>query len=154
MKPKAIWTIGYEGASIGAFIDTLRHAGVELVLDIGAAPVSRKKGFSKNQLAAHLASAGLGYRYLRGLGTPKRARDPARSGDLSPSSMFRAHMDEPQALVDLGAAEKLAKEWPICLLCLERDPLHCHRLIGAEHMATKPGQTIEPLFVKPNYPSK
>jgi uncharacterized protein (DUF488 family) len=52
----------------------LRKAGVALVLDIRAAPVSRKKGFSKTPLAKHLAEAGIGYRHLRGLGTPKHGR--------------------------------------------------------------------------------
>jgi uncharacterized protein (DUF488 family) len=44
MRPKAISTIGYEGGTVDAFLRTLREAGVELVLDIRAAPVSRKKG--------------------------------------------------------------------------------------------------------------
>jgi len=44
------------------------------VLDIRAAPVSRKKGFSKTPLAQHLSEAGMGYRHLRGLGTPKQGR--------------------------------------------------------------------------------
>ena len=49
-----IFTIGYEGATVDGFIGALRKAGVALVLDIRAAPVSRKKGFSKNPLAQHL----------------------------------------------------------------------------------------------------
>ena len=105
MRPKAICTIGYEGGTVDAFLRTLREAGVELVLDIRAAPVSRKKGFSKNQLAAHLAEAGIGYRHLRGLGTPKRGREAARGGDLeSFERIFREHMEEPEALLDLGEA--------------------------------------------------
>jgi uncharacterized protein (DUF488 family) len=95
MRPGAICTIGYEGGTVAAFIRALKDAGVELVLDIRAAPVSRKKGFSKNQLAAHLSEAGIGYRHLRGLGTPKRGRDAARGGDLeSFECIFLAHMDE------------------------------------------------------------
>ena len=65
MRPKAISTIGYEGGTVDAFLRTLREAVVELVLDIRAAPVSRKSGFSMNQLAANLAEAGFGYRHLR-----------------------------------------------------------------------------------------
>lgn len=76
-----IFTIGYEGASVPAFIAALRDAGVALVLDIRAAPVSRKKGFSKTPLAQHLSEAGIGYRHMRGLGTPKQGREAARSGD-------------------------------------------------------------------------
>jgi uncharacterized protein (DUF488 family) len=48
VRPKAICTIGYEGGTVAGFIRALKGAGVELVLDIRAAPVSRKKGFSKN----------------------------------------------------------------------------------------------------------
>ena len=53
MRPRAICTIGYEGGTVAGFIRTLKDAQVELILDIRAATVSRKKGFSKNQLAAH-----------------------------------------------------------------------------------------------------
>ena len=105
MQPEAIFTIGYAGTSIAAFIRTLRQAGIALVLDIRAVPVSRKKGFSKHQLAAHLSEAGIGYRHLRGLGTPKRGRDAAKAGDLASfERIFLEHMGEPEALLDLGEA--------------------------------------------------
>jgi uncharacterized protein (DUF488 family) len=54
-KATAIYTIGYEGASVDAFMAALRKAGVALVLDIRAAPVSGRKDFSKTPLAQHLA---------------------------------------------------------------------------------------------------
>jgi hypothetical protein len=95
-----IFTIGYEGASVPAFIAALRDAGVALVLDIRAAPVSRKKGFSKTHLAQHLSEAGIGYRHMRGLGTPKQGREAARSGDHdSFERLFRNHLEEPEALL-------------------------------------------------------
>ncbi len=118
-----IFTIGYEGASVEVFIAALRKAGVALVLDIRAVPVSRKKGFSKTPLAKHLAEAGIGYRHLRGLGTPKHGREAARSGDHEAfERIFRTHLEEPEALLDLGEALSLAQAQAICLLCLERDP--------------------------------
>jgi uncharacterized protein (DUF488 family) len=148
MPSPAIFTIGYEGASVASFLQTLRNAGVRLVLDIRAVPVSRKKGFSKTQLAGHLAAAGIGYRHLRGLGTPKRGREAARSGKIDEfERIFRSHLEEPEALLDLSEAEALAKIEPVCLLCLERDPYHCHRLIVALCMAQDTGQEISHLFV-------
>jgi uncharacterized protein (DUF488 family) len=147
---EAIRTIGYEGATVGAFTAALAQAGVELVLDIRAAPISRKKGFSKNQLAAHLAEAGIAYRHLRGLGTPKRGREAARAGDLETfEQVFREHMTGPEALLDLGEAIALCQERAICLLCLERNPEHCHRLIVAKRMAEQTGQELHHLFVQP-----
>jgi D-serine deaminase-like pyridoxal phosphate-dependent protein len=64
------------------------------------APVSRKKGFSKTRLAAHLTEAGIGYRHLRGRGTPQRGRDAARAGDVESFERIFLAMDEPEALLD------------------------------------------------------
>ena len=146
-KQHPIFTIGYEGASVAAFVAALREAGVALVLDIRAAPVSRKKGFSKTPLAQHLSEAGIGYRHMRGLGTPKQGRQAARSGDHDAfERIFRDHLEEPEALLDLGETLGLAAAQPVCLLCLERDPEQCHRLIVAERMAKEGGQPIRHLF--------
>jgi uncharacterized protein (DUF488 family) len=148
VRPKAICTIGYEGGTVASLIRALKDAGVELVLDIRAAPVSRKKGFSKNQLAAHLADAGIGYRHLRGLGTPKRGREAARARDVeSFERIFLEHMEEPEALLDLGEAIALAKAQPVCLLCLERDPEYCHRSIVGNRMVAETSQKLRHLFV-------
>jgi uncharacterized protein (DUF488 family) len=148
LRKGPIFTIGYEGASVEGFTAALRRARVALVLDIRAAPVSRKKGFSKTPLAKHLAEAGIGYRHLRGLGTPKHGREAARSGDHEAfERIFRTHLEEPEALLDLGQALSLAQAQAICLLCLERDPEQCHRLIVAERMARESGQGIRHLFV-------
>jgi len=143
-----VCTIGYEGASIADVIAALRDAGVSLVLDIRAAPVSRKKGFSKNPLAAHLREAGIEYRHLRGLGTPKAGREAARGGDhVTFEEIFRAHMEEPEAMLDLSDAMTLARQEPVCLLCFERDPKDCHRLIVAHRLAAEAGLQIRHLFV-------
>ena len=102
-----IFTIGYEGATVDGFIGALRKARVALVLDIRAAPVSRKKGFSQEPLAQHLSEAGTGYRHLRGLGTPKQGREAARSGDhQSFERIFRHHLEEPEALLELGRSSR------------------------------------------------
>lgn len=147
-KP-AIYTIGYEGATMAGFIGALKKAGVKLVLDVRAVPASRKKGFSKSPLAAHLKDSGIAYRHLRGLGTPKRGREAARSGDLETfEAVFRAHLDEPDAVLDFGEACELALAEPVCLLCMERDPQRCHRLIVAERMAAQTGQAINHLFAE------
>lgn len=144
-----IFTIGYEGASMDAFISALREARVVLVLDIRAAPVSRKKGFSKTPLAQHLAATGIGYRHLRGLGTPKQGREAARAGDHETfERIFRHHLEEPEALLDLGEALSLAQAQAVCLLCLEREPEQCHRLIVAKRMSKESGQEIRHLFVE------
>src|SRR5262245_36813775 len=81
-------------------------------------------------------------------GTSKRGREAARSGDVERfERIFLEHMEEPEALVDLGEAIALAKAQPVCLLCLERDPEHCHRMIVGSRMVAKTGQKLRHLFV-------
>jgi uncharacterized protein (DUF488 family) len=136
-------TIGYEGTTIDAMLDTLLGARVGLLIDVRALAASRKPGFSKRQLAAALDERGIGYVHLRPLGTPKPGRDAVRAGHPERmATIFRAHMrgDEPQAV--LAEAMALARAQRCCLLCFERDPAHCHRRIVAEMIQ---GQTRQPI---------
>ncbi len=52
---QTIATIGYEGSTIEDFVAALRHASINVLIDVRELPLSRKKGFSKNQLAGVLA---------------------------------------------------------------------------------------------------
>src|SRR3546814_12565827 len=75
-----IFTIGYEGATQDEVIAALRAAGVTMLADVRAVPLSRRPGFSKNILAAGLREAGIGYVGLKALGTPAAGREAARKG--------------------------------------------------------------------------
>jgi uncharacterized protein (DUF488 family) len=49
-----IATIGYEGSTIDDFVVALLHVSIDVLIDVRDLPLSRKKGFSKNQLAGAL----------------------------------------------------------------------------------------------------
>jgi uncharacterized protein (DUF488 family) len=135
----SLFTIGYEGSTQPAVIAALREAGVARLIDVRAVPQSRKPGFSKRLLAASVTAAGMQYTHLRALGTPKPGRDAVRHG--RPEEMrriFLEHMQEPAAQAELAQAAALAAEGPVCLLCFEHDPAHCHRTIIAELLGRAP----------------
>ena len=139
----ALLTIGYEGSTLADVLAALGRAEVALLIDVRAVPRSRKPGFSGRMLAASAEAAGIGYRHLQRLGTPKPGRDAARAGDVAGmAAIFNAHMagDEPQAA--LAEATALAQERRACLLCFERDPHFCHRTIVAGLVAARTGQEI------------
>ena len=141
-------TIGYEGCTIDGVLDTLRAAGVGLLIDVRAVPASRKPGFSKRQLAAGLDAAGIRYVHLQGLGTPKPGRDAARAG--RPDRMeviFREHMTSDRAQAELAEAKVLARGNRACLLCFERDHNQCHRRLVAEMITEETGQPVIHLAV-------
>ena len=72
-----IYTIGYAGFSIGAFVDTLRGHGVSALVDVRSSPFSGyHQDYNKDQLERTLHSARIYYRsYAREFG----ARQPERS---------------------------------------------------------------------------
>lgn len=128
-------TIGYQGATIAAFVRTLVEAEVDHLIDVRAVPLSRKPGFSKRQLAAELEMAGLRYSSLRGLGTPRAGRDAARRGDVATMrAIFARQLETAEAARDLDVARAIAGGSAACLVCFERDPHSCHRLAVAEAM--------------------
>jgi uncharacterized protein (DUF488 family) len=145
---RTISTIGYEGSTIDDFITALRHASIDVLVDVRDLPLSRKKGFSKNQLSEALAAAGIEYVHLRGLGDPKAGRKAARAGKYREfRRIFHRHMETDAALRDINVAAELVSARRACLMCFECNHAQCHRSIVAEQLATITQLTVTPLNV-------
>jgi uncharacterized protein (DUF488 family) len=131
MNPLA--TIGYERDTQAGVIDRLKAAGVEVLIDVRAVAASRRAGFSKTLLAASLAEAGIEYRHLRQLGTPKPGRDAARHGRIDEMhAIYEEHLAEPAAQLQLTEAVEIARDHRAALLCFEAEAARCHRRIVAD----------------------
>ena len=125
-----IFTIGYEGATVPEFIAALQMAGVEQVIDVRALPLSRRPGFSKSPLRNALAEAGIDYVHLKALGTPSEGRTAARAGrHADMARIYAGQLELPEAMVQSAQMLELAGEKPSALLCMEREPAHCHRTL-------------------------
>ena len=135
-------TIGYEQATQGSVIDKLKSAGVEVVIDVRAVAASRRAGFSKTLLSASLNEAGIGYVHLRQLGTPKTGRE-GKVAEMH--EIFKAHMVEPAAQLELAKATEIASGRKTALLCYEADACGCHRTILANWICEDLGCEIENL---------
>jgi uncharacterized protein (DUF488 family) len=161
VAPSPLFTIGYEHATPDAVLGELKRAGVALVVDTRAVAASRRPGFSKRQLAAGLDAHGIGYVHLQKLGTPKEGRLAARSGHADEMlRIFERHLATPEAQHELDELTALAKATlakssparsgrPLCLLCYERDPAHCHRQRLAAELHARLGIKVEHLFCAP-----
>jgi len=140
MASSPLYTIGYEGSDIRAFIACLRAAGVEMLVDVRELPLSRKRGFSKVALSTALRIARIGYVHTRSLGCPREIRVRYRS-DASWSRYtrdFLAYLATQQEAVDDLAA--MARETSSCVMCFEADHASCHRtyVARAAHDAGAP----------------
>jgi len=131
-----IFTIGYEGTTVPEFIAALRNAGVERVIDVRALPLSRRPGFSKTALRGALGEAGIEYVHLKALGTPAEGRAAARAGrhaDLE--RIYAGQLELPEAMAQSAQMLELVREKPSALLCMEREPAHCHRTLLIDAVA-------------------
>lgn len=144
----AVFTIGYQESTPDAVIGTMQSAGVGLLVDVRAVAASRRPGFSKRQLAAGVATVGIDYLHLRGLGTPADGRLAARTGRYEElRRIFDAHLASEVATTELGELTALvASGKPLCLLCFERHADHCHRRILGERLAERLGVEIVDLL--------
>jgi uncharacterized protein (DUF488 family) len=149
---RAVFTIGYEGTDITRFVETLVEADVQVLIDVRALPLSRKKGFSKRALGEHLSRGGVRYVHLKGLGDPKPGREAARAGRYEEfRAVYAHHLQSSEATAALSELERISGEATTCLMCFERDPVFCHRLMISEALRGK-GQ-VHHLYATPNGPA-
>jgi len=129
-KKLRIFTIGYEATTVPEFVAALQKAGVERVIDVRALPLSRRPGFSKSGLRAALAESGIEYLHLKALGTSADGRAAARAGRHSElERIYAGQLELPEAIAQGALMIELARERPTALLCMEREPAHCHRTL-------------------------
>ena len=131
-----IFTIGYEGTTVGEFVAALQEAGVQRIIDVRALPNSRRPGFSKTPLRAALAEVGIDYVHLRALGTPADGRAAARAGRHKElERIYAGQLELPEAIAQGAQMVELAREKPSALLCYEREPSGCHRSLLLDAVA-------------------
>jgi uncharacterized protein (DUF488 family) len=140
-------TIGYEGATIREVLDALEDAKIGTLVDVRAVAMSRRPGFAKTALSAHLKERGIEYLHFRALGTPADGRAAARSGRTDEMHrIFREHLATDAAQAELSQLIDLVRgPKQVCILCFEADPAKCHRRLVAEALREKIPATITDL---------
>jgi uncharacterized protein (DUF488 family) len=134
------FTIGYGGCTPSELLTTLDRHSIRSIVDIRIWPMRASMGsyvLAKDPdkgIQGLLARAGIGYQSFLELGNP-----------------YKDHAnwkDQYRRLIDIAGGvliERLLEvPVPLCLLCAEKYPCECHRLILAEFLA-KYGWEIEHL---------
>jgi len=138
-----IFTIGYEGLDIDAFILLLAEHEIDTVVDIRELPLSRKIGFSKKSLASVLNLSGLEYIHMVNLGCPKPVRDRYRDDGNWKfyTEGFLKHLNtQKTAIAELS---DLVSSSNCALLCYEADFNFCHRSMVANAVRNYCGANVE-----------
>ena len=126
---KIFFTIGYEGVSPEAYVNSLIEHKVKLLCDVRKNAYSQKFGFTKGELQSALAVAGIDYLHIPELGIVSEKRQ-----ELNTDADYRALFDEYERTTlaeQQGTLDKLmqlAKErGRVAITCFEAEPYQCHR---------------------------
>lgn len=135
---RTVFTIGYSGRTIDAFVDALRGADIATVVDIRHMPVSRyRPEFSKRNLDARLRSEGITYHHDRELGIPAQVR--REHGYPNHGGSLWVWYDEnvlSQQAVNAGRFDGLSSG-PVAMMCVESDAMECHRHLLIEALQSE-----------------
>jgi uncharacterized protein (DUF488 family) len=145
-----LYTIGFTQKSLRQFVDLLRAAGVDGVVDIRLNSTSQLSGFAKrDDLAFILELCGIGYLEEKRLAPTSDLLDTYHHDHDWEAyvPVFEALLAErPLAEVLAGIEERFARP---CLLCAEPEPSHCHRRLVAEAFARlQPGLEVHHLVLE------
>lgn len=135
VPPATIYSIGHSNHTIERFLDLLRGAGIETVLDVRSIPHSRRfPQFGRAKLETSLRADGIGYVFLGGsLGGKPTGGGPVDYEEIAATAAFSTGLMRAE---QEGAARRVA------LMCAEKAPLDCHRtVLIARHLADR-GQEI------------
>ncbi len=137
-----ILTIGHSNHAIGEFVSLLRDHNVHMIVDVRSAPRSRwVPQFNPDNLEPALEREGIDYAYMgRELGG--RPNDATAYGSDGRVSYERAALADDFA-DGIAVLLRQADERRIALLCMERDPLECHRALLVARELVEQGVDVQ-----------
>ena len=140
-----LYTIGYRRKSLSTFINQLRGAGVDAIVDIRLRNTSHLLGYTKLDTLEFLLREGFDMAYEH---HPELAPTPEILDRYRDDGDWAAYETRFLPLLERRTAEQVGREILAryrapCLLCAESTAEHCHRRLVAEYWA----QRLPPLSV-------
>jgi uncharacterized protein (DUF488 family) len=147
-----VLTVGHSTHPVEEFLEILTGHGVCRLVDVRTIPRSRTNPqFNKESLPSALASAGIHYTHMPGLGGLRKANGGLENAGWRNAS-FRGYADYMQtnefrenlaALIDLASKERVA------IMCAEAVPWRCHRSLIADALVIR-GVPVEDILSRAN----
>jgi hypothetical protein len=142
----AVYTAGYEGLSVDRFLDLLIRSGIERIIDVRNNPTSRRYGFHKSTLSRLAGSLAVEYVHFPSLGIrSEKRRSLPSDGDRAALFDDYERTTLESEVLDQGRISDLMRERPSVLVCMEADPVCCHRSRLATRIAGVTGLPVHHL---------
>ncbi|MFN2544119.1 MAG: DUF488 family protein [Actinomycetota bacterium] len=125
-----IFTVGHGTRSFDEFLDLLRAADIERLVDVRTFPGSRRHPhFGKDALAASLQRAGIAYEWMKDLGGFRKTTPDSHHVAIR-NAGFRGYADHMETEAFRATRERLidsAAETRTAVMCAESVWWRCHR---------------------------
>jgi uncharacterized protein (DUF488 family) len=135
-----ILTLGHSTRPIERFLELLHAHGVSRLVDVRTVPRSRHNPqYDRANLPDALASAGITYQWMPGLGGLRRPRpDSVNMGWRNTSFRgYADYMQTPEFAQHLAELIALAREETVAIMCAEAVPWRCHRSLIADALVAR-----------------
>ena len=135
-----LYTIGYEGISLEAYLNKLIKNDIKLLIDVRRNPLSQKYGFSKKLLSDFCSRLNIDYIHI-----PEVGIDSSKRRELNSQDDYDTLFEDYKNTVLLETAEAqdrilqlINKHKRVALTCFEADNCQCHRTHLAEKIEKSP----------------
>ena len=148
-------TLGHSTHPIEEFVRILQAHGIRRLVDVRTVPKSRyNPQFEREALARSLASAGIEYTHLPGLGGLRHARKDSINNGWRNASFrgYADYMQTPEFAQNLDRLLDIAAQAPTAIMCAEAVPWRCHRSLIADALTVRGIQVQEILSATKSQP--
>ncbi len=134
----AVFTAGYEGESVDAFLNKLVSAGIRCLIDVRKNPIARRYGFHRSTLTRLTGNLDIDYVHVPDLGIPSALRqnlDTMADRETLFDNYERTTLADNDVALDQVA--DLVRAKPSVLVCMEAEAVCCHRSRVAQRIADR-----------------
>lgn len=126
-KINELYTIGYSGFTLNEFIKALKKHGVNAIADVRSVPYSKfKPEYNMDRLKTELNNQSIKYVFL---GDLCGARIDAQECYTNGKADYAIIAKHPKFQEGIKRIKNGLEKYRIALLCAEKDPVSCHRMI-------------------------
>ncbi len=124
-----IYTIGYEGKTLDEFIKLLLESSINHLVDVRSIAKSARPGFGGQELKEKLFSKSIMY-----------VHKPELGGMVEDD--YHTVMEKDSWKKAYEGLKSIAKDIPTAIMCLEKDPMKCHRRHISERLEEEGWEVI------------
>lgn len=135
-----VFTVGHSNHEIDAFVQLLQRNGVTAIADVRSSPYSRfSPQFNRDTLKSILERHRIAYVFMGEELGARRAEPECYDG---PTARYDLIAKSPAFHRGLQRLKEGMSKYQVAMMCAEKDPITCHRMVLVAHALKQNGVTV------------